>query len=62
MYDAAVKKVPEKERLGVYDIYIARASELFGIGKVSSGAGGGGCTDGGGGAGKEERMVGPDGP
>ncbi|GAB4814261.1 hypothetical protein N2152v2_001307 [Parachlorella kessleri] len=34
VYDAAVKKVPEKERLGVYDIYIARASEFFGIGKV----------------------------
>jgi hypothetical protein len=29
-----VRKVPERERLGVYDIYVARASEFFGIGKV----------------------------
>lgn len=34
IYDAAVKKVPEKERLSVYDVYVARASEFFGIGKV----------------------------
>jgi pre-mRNA-splicing factor SYF1 len=34
IYDSAVKKVPEKERLAVYDIYVARASEFFGIGKV----------------------------
>lgn len=26
--------MPEKERLSVYDIYVARASEFFGIGKV----------------------------
>ncbi|KAI7844217.1 hypothetical protein COHA_002351 [Chlorella ohadii] len=34
IYDSAVKKVPEKERLSVYDVYVARASEFFGIGKV----------------------------
>lgn len=34
IYDQAVRKVPERERLGVYDIYVARASEFFGIGKV----------------------------
>ncbi|KAL4450099.1 hypothetical protein ABPG77_010768 [Micractinium sp. CCAP 211/92] len=34
IYDQAVKKVPESERLALYDIYIARASEFFGIGKV----------------------------
>lgn len=38
IYDQAVKKVPERERLGLYDIYIARASEFFGIGKVGSGS------------------------
>lgn len=34
-----MKKVPESERLALYDIYIARASEFFGIGKVSSASG-----------------------
>lgn len=34
VYDQAVKKVPEKDRLSVYEIYVARASEFFGIGKV----------------------------
>ncbi|PSC72105.1 Pre-mRNA-splicing factor SYF1 [Micractinium conductrix] len=34
IYDQAVKKCPEKERLGLYEIYVARASEFFGIGKV----------------------------
>ena len=26
--------MPESERLALYDIYVARASEFFGIGKV----------------------------
>lgn len=39
VYDQAVKKVPEKERLSVYDIYVSRASEFFGIGKVRHRAG-----------------------
>ena len=34
IYEKAVKKVPEDQRLAVYDIYLARASEFFGIGKV----------------------------
>lgn len=34
IYDQAVKKVPERERLGVYEIYVARASDFFGVGKV----------------------------
>jgi pre-mRNA-splicing factor SYF1 len=34
VYDRAVRTVPEAERLPVYDLYLARASESFGIGKV----------------------------
>ena len=34
IYDQAVRKVPESERLALYDVYVARASEFFGIGKV----------------------------
>ena len=34
VYDAAVRKVPEGERRRVYEIYLARASEFFGVGKV----------------------------
>lgn len=34
VYESAVKKIPQKERLGVYEIYLARASEFYGIGKV----------------------------
>ncbi len=34
IYEQAVRKVPEAERLSVYDVYTARASEFFGIGKV----------------------------
>eukprot|EP00884_Botryococcus_braunii_P003276 jgi/Botrbrau1/1294/Bobra.0063s0011.1 len=34
VYDLAVRTIPEKERLPVYDLYLARASESFGIGKV----------------------------
>jgi pre-mRNA-splicing factor SYF1 len=34
IYENAVKKVPEDQRLSVYDVYLARASEFFGVGKV----------------------------
>ena len=35
VYDRAVKTVPLKERLTVYELYLARAHEYFGLGKVS---------------------------
>eukprot|EP00192_Tetraselmis_astigmatica_P009541 CAMPEP_0117678744 /NCGR_PEP_ID=MMETSP0804-20121206/17458_1 /TAXON_ID=1074897 /ORGANISM="Tetraselmis astigmatica, Strain CCMP880" /LENGTH=902 /DNA_ID=CAMNT_0005488147 /DNA_START=252 /DNA_END=2960 /DNA_ORIENTATION=+ len=34
IYERASKRVPQAERLSIYDIYIRRASEFFGIGKV----------------------------
>ncbi|CAK0786535.1 hypothetical protein CVIRNUC_009748 [Coccomyxa viridis] len=34
VYDRAVKTVPLKERLTVYELYLARAHEYFGLGKV----------------------------
>uniref|UniRef100_A0A061S5R0 Pre-mRNA-splicing factor SYF1 n=1 Tax=Tetraselmis sp. GSL018 TaxID=582737 RepID=A0A061S5R0_9CHLO len=34
IYERASKRVPESERLGIYDIYLKRASDFFGIGKV----------------------------
>ena len=34
VYDRAVRTVPESERLGLYQLYVSRASEFFGIGKV----------------------------
>ncbi|KAK9815714.1 hypothetical protein WJX72_008451 [[Myrmecia] bisecta] len=34
VYDKAVRTVPEAERLGVYELYISRATEFFGVGKV----------------------------
>lgn len=34
VYDRAVQTVPLNERLQVYELYIARATEYFGIGKV----------------------------
>jgi pre-mRNA-splicing factor SYF1 len=34
VYDSAVKKVPQDQRMAIYDVYLARASEFFGIGKV----------------------------
>eukprot|EP00887_Chlorella_sp_A99_P004836 scaffold4.g4836.t1 len=33
IYEAAVRKVPDGERLSVYEVYIARASDFFGVGK-----------------------------
>ena len=34
VYDKAVKTVPVAERLTVYELYLARAHEYFGLGKV----------------------------
>lgn len=34
VYDRAVQTVPLDQRLQVYELYIARATEFFGIGKV----------------------------
>ena len=34
IYDKASKTVPIDQRMAVYDIYIARAMDFFGIGKV----------------------------
>jgi hypothetical protein len=35
VYDRATRAVPRAERISVYDLYVARASEFFGVGKVS---------------------------
>ena len=34
VYDRAVQTVPQDQRLSVYDLYLARASQFFGIAKV----------------------------
>jgi hypothetical protein len=34
IYDRAVKAVPKAQRLALYELYISRASESYGIGKV----------------------------
>lgn len=34
VYDQAVKAVPDGEKLTMYEIYIARAAEIFGIPKT----------------------------
>jgi len=34
VYDKAVQVVPQNQRLPIYDLYLARASEFFGIAKV----------------------------
>lgn len=34
VYDQAVRTVPVAERLPIYDVYLKRASDFFGIGKV----------------------------
>ncbi len=39
VYDQAVRTVPTGERLPIYDVYLKRASDFFGIGKVSLGWG-----------------------
>ena len=38
VYDRAVRTVPEAERAAVYDLYLARAHELFGLGKARTAA------------------------
>lgn len=35
VYEQAVRTVPLKERFPLYELYLARASEFFGVGKVS---------------------------
>ena len=34
VYDEAVRTVPVTDRLPVYQLYISRASQFFGVGKV----------------------------
>lgn len=34
VYEKAVRTVPENERLSVYNLYLARAHQFFGLGKV----------------------------
>ena len=34
VYDRAVQTVPQDQRLPIYDLYLARASQFFGIAKV----------------------------
>lgn len=34
VYDQAVRSVPTTQRLPIYDIYLSRASDFFGIAKV----------------------------
>eukprot|EP00891_Asterochloris_glomerata_P006475 jgi/Astpho2/6475/fgenesh1_pm.00096_%23_6_t len=34
VYDAAVRTVPPEERLEVYNLFVSRASQFFGVGKV----------------------------
>jgi pre-mRNA-splicing factor SYF1 len=31
VYDEAVRAVPNSKRMGMYEVYIARAAELFGV-------------------------------
>jgi len=35
VYDRAVQVVPQNQRLPIYDLYLARASQFFGIAKVA---------------------------
>ena len=34
VYAKAARTVPKAERMSVYELYLAKASEFFGIGKV----------------------------
>jgi hypothetical protein len=34
VYERAARAVPRAERLAIYDLYVARASDFFGVGKV----------------------------
>ncbi len=38
MYERACAAVPRPERLGLYELYIAKATEFFGIGKARGAA------------------------
>ena len=38
VYDRAVRTVVDKERLEVYNLYLARATQFFGVGKVYTSA------------------------
>ncbi len=38
VYDRAVRTVVDKERLEVYNLYLARATQFFGVGKVCTSA------------------------
>ena len=44
VYARAVRLVPKAERMAVYDLYLSKASEFFGIGKVRPAAGLGWCV------------------
>ena len=35
VYDRAVRSVVDKDRLEVYSLYLARATQFFGVGKVT---------------------------
>lgn len=35
VYARAVRLVPKPERMGLYELYLSKASEFFGIGKVN---------------------------
>ena len=49
VYERAVRGVPKQQRLQVVDIYLARATDFFGIAKVGGVCGwGGGVQEGGG--------------
>ena len=34
VYDRAVRSVADKDRYNVYSLYLARATQFFGVGKV----------------------------
>ena len=34
VYDRAVRTLPEPERLAVYELYLGKASDFFGVGKA----------------------------
>ena len=36
VYDKAVRTVIDKERFEVYTLYLARATQFFGVGKVTA--------------------------
>lgn len=37
IYERAARAVPKEQRMSVYDLYVAKASEFFGVGKASAG-------------------------